>query len=58
MTASYRIINVLDGFENAYNEAGWQLWRRDDCGGWGMCGVFFTRSAARNARDYYEESEA
>lgn len=39
-----RIINILTGFQNAYNEPGWQLWDGSD-----LVGVYHTRKAARAA---------
>ena len=39
-----RIINILAGFQNSYNEPGWQLWD-----GPNLIGVYHTRKAARNA---------
>ena len=41
-----RIINIFSGFQNAYNNAGWQLWDRSN-----LIGVYHTRQAARLARD-------
>ena len=41
-----KIINIFSGFQNAYNDAGWQLWDGSD-----LVGVYHTRQAARLARD-------
>lgn len=38
-----RIINIFSGFQNAYNDAGWQLWYRSN-----LIGVYHTRKDARN----------
>ena len=37
-----KIINIFSGFQNAYNDAGWQLWNGSD-----LIGVYHTRKAAR-----------
>ena len=37
-----KIINLFELFKNAYNEAGWQVWR-----GRNLLAVFHTRAAAR-----------
>lgn len=39
-----KIINVLAGFQNAYNAPGWQLWDKAH-----LIGVYRTRKDARNA---------
>ena len=38
-----RIINIFAGFQNSYNEPGWQLWD-----GPNLIGVYHTRKAARD----------
>jgi hypothetical protein len=40
-----KIINILAGFQNAYNEPGWQLWD-----GPNLIGAYHTRGAARAAK--------
>ena len=37
-----KIINLFELFRNAYNEAGWQVWRGRD-----LLAVFRTRAQAR-----------
>ena len=39
-----KIINILAGFQNSYNEPGWQLWDGSD-----LVGAYHTRKAARAA---------
>lgn len=48
-----RIINIFSGFQNAYNNAGWQLWDRSN-----LIGVYHTRQAARLARDAIANAES
>ena len=45
----YRIINIMEGFENPYNDAPWQVLQRDidSASNWDICGIFYTREAAR-----------
>lgn len=46
-----RIINIFSGFQNAYNDAGWQLWD-----GPKLIGVYYTRGAARAAKAARQEA--
>ena len=39
-----RIINIFSGFQNAYNEPGWQLWDQSK----NLIGVYHTREEARD----------
>ena len=44
-----RIVNIFSGFQNPYNDAGWQLWD-----GSNLIGVYRTRGAARDAASEYK----
>ena len=45
----YKIINILDGFQNSYKQNAWQVWALHDDGRRNLCGIFETE---QHAQDY------
>jgi hypothetical protein len=50
----YKIINILEGFQNSYKQNAWQVWALFDDGQRVFCGVFQTKA---KAHDYIKENE-
>jgi hypothetical protein len=45
----FKIINILDGFQNSYKQNAWQVWALHDDGRRNLCGIFETE---QHAQDY------
>ena len=48
----FKIINILDGFQNSYKQNAWQVWALHDDGRRNLCGIFETE---QHAQDYIQE---
>jgi hypothetical protein len=44
----YKIINILDGFQNSYKQNAWQVWALHNDGRRNLCGIFETEQHAQN----------
>ena len=42
----YKIVNILDGFQNSYNQAGYQVWTITKSDQRILCGLFYTQKQA------------
>lgn len=43
----YKIVNIMEGFQNSYNEMAWQVWALHDDGRRNLCGIFKTEQHAQ-----------
>jgi len=43
----YKIINILDGFQNSYKQNNYQVWALHDDGRRNLCGIFQTKAKAQ-----------
>lgn len=43
----YKIINIMDGFQNSYNQAVYQVWAITKFDQRILCGLFYTQQQAK-----------
>ena len=43
----YKIINIMEGFQNSYKQNAWQVWALHDDGRRNLCGIFETEAKAQ-----------
>jgi len=43
----YKIINIMEGFQNSYKTNNWQVWALHDDGRRNLCGIFQTKAKAQ-----------
>jgi len=48
----YKIVNIMEGFQNSYNDPQYQVWALHDDGQRNLCGIFETE---QHAQDYIKE---
>jgi hypothetical protein len=43
----YKIVNIMEGFQNSYNQMAWQVWVITEDNRRMLCNIFRTRKQAR-----------